>query len=288
MQALSLINGDGNQNRQVAILVCPNGDVHQSSWLLRACGRQRKVVIGMYQKSAEPRGVFDDFSFVSVAASALTAATSFLLSSKIGLAGSLIGAVVAAAISTAATQVYRGLLVASAERIRYVAETGHMAPSHMHHQHMHHAAPRILGRLVVFAVMISLLGVLASAAFIAFATRGEGLGPTEWEPSATIEETAEELVDEAKEVKDTVKEVASDAAAKASETGAAVETGEGAEATTESTQTTTTDTTTGTNESQVKEVAETPSEPVAVPTEPTAPSEPAAPVVEETGATTQQ
>jgi hypothetical protein len=240
----------------------------------------------MYQKSAEPRGVFDDFSFVSVAASALTAATSFLLSSKIGLTGSMIGAVVAAVISTAATQVYRGMLVASAERIRYVAETGHMAPSHMHHQRRHHAAPRILGRLIVFAVIISLLGVLASAAFIAFATRGEGLGPTEWEPSATIEETTEELVDEAKEVKDTVKEVAADAAAKVSETGA-VATSEGTEATTETTQTTT-DTTTGTNESQVKEVTETPSEPVAVPTEPAAPSEPAAPVVEETGATTQQ
>lgn len=285
MQALSLIHGDGNQNRQVAILVCPNGDVHQSSWLLRARGRQRKVVIGMYQKSAEPRGVFDDFSFVSVVASALTAATSFLLSSKIGLAGSLIGAVVAAVISTAATQVYRGMLVASAERIRYVAETGHMAPSHLHHQRRHHAAPRILGRLVVFAVVISLLGVLASAAFIAFATRGEGLGPTEWEPSATIEEKTEELVEEAKEVKDTVKEVAAEATAKASETDVAGKAAESAEATTETTQTTPTAQTTNASETAVEEEVETPSEPVEAPSEPAAP---AAPVVEETGATAQQ
>ncbi|MBR2682966.1 MAG: hypothetical protein IKE22_06860, partial [Atopobiaceae bacterium] len=72
----------------------------------------------MVQSSQKTRGVFDDFSMSTVLASALTAATSFFLTSKIGLAGSLVGAIIAATISTVATQVYKGVLLASADKIK--------------------------------------------------------------------------------------------------------------------------------------------------------------------------
>ena len=157
----------------------------------------------MSQKSDKPRGVFDDFSFSTVVASALTAATSFLLSSKIGLAGSLIGAMSAAVISTACTQVYKGMLTASADRIKEVAEPTvvfgeHMGSGTRYTSARTHEIGRFARRLVVFAACVSLAAVLVSAAVIAFATRGAGLGPTSWE-TATVVEEAEETASEAKD-----------------------------------------------------------------------------------------
>lgn len=66
----------------------------------------------------QKKGVFSELSGTAVIASALAAATSFALQSKIGLAGSIIGVGVAAAASTIATQVYKGMLNASAEKIK--------------------------------------------------------------------------------------------------------------------------------------------------------------------------
>ena len=153
-------------------------------------GRRRKVVIYMSQLSNKPHGIFDDFSFTAVAASALTAATSFLLTSKIGLAGSLIGAMVAAVISTVSTQVYKGMLTASAERIREAAEPTIAFGQHISSEaHLRHA-PTV------------------SAAVIAFATRGAGLGPTTWEAVAVVEEAKEAASD----AKDAASEVKEDAA----------------------------------------------------------------------------
>ncbi|MBR1828212.1 MAG: hypothetical protein IJ781_01695 [Atopobiaceae bacterium] len=150
----------------------------------------------MSQESDKPRGVFDDFSFSAVVASALTAATSFLLTSKIGLAGSLIGAMVAAVISTASTQVYKGMLTASAERIKEVAEPTISSGQHVAKDSRHAYAPthdigRIARRLAIFAACVSLVAVLVSAAIIALATRGEGLGPTTWEYVPAVEEVSE-------------------------------------------------------------------------------------------------
>lgn len=176
-------------------------------------GRRRKVVIYMSQLSNKPHGIFDDFSFTAVAASALTAATSFLLTSKIGLAGSLIGAMAAAVISTVSTQVYKGMLTASAERIREVAEPTIAFGQHISSEaHLRHAPTHDLGRfarrLAVFAACVSLAAVLVSAAVIAFATRGAGLGPTTWEAVAVVEEAKEAASD----AKDAASEVKEDAA----------------------------------------------------------------------------
>ena len=58
------------------------------------------------------RGVFDDFSVTQVIASALSAVTSLLLSTKIGIVGGVVGVAVGAAVAAIATQVYKGLLSA--------------------------------------------------------------------------------------------------------------------------------------------------------------------------------
>ena len=64
----------------------------------------------------------------SVVASALAAVTSFALQSKIGLAGSIIGVGVAAAATAVATQVYKGMLAASAEKIKAIPDQDRLSP----------------------------------------------------------------------------------------------------------------------------------------------------------------
>ena len=71
--------------------------------------------------------VLEDFSMAQVIASALSAVTSLLLSSRIGVIGGVVGVAVGAAVAAVATQLYKGLLSASAERIRDAAEQ--QAPS---------------------------------------------------------------------------------------------------------------------------------------------------------------
>ncbi|WP_314945806.1 hypothetical protein [Olsenella uli] len=70
------------------------------------------------------KSLFEDFSMTAVVASALASVTSFALSSKIGLAGSLIGVGIAAAASAIASQVYKSVLSASAEKIKGLGEQG--------------------------------------------------------------------------------------------------------------------------------------------------------------------
>lgn len=69
--------------------------------------------------SQDKKNLFDNVSFAAVIASALAAATSLFLSTKIGLAGSIIGAAVAAGASSLAMQVYQSILSKSAEKIRH-------------------------------------------------------------------------------------------------------------------------------------------------------------------------
>lgn len=69
------------------------------------------------------KGLFEDFSFSTVIASGLAAATSFALASQIGIAGSIIGTLIGGFASAAASQVYRSLLSASADKLRQVGPT---------------------------------------------------------------------------------------------------------------------------------------------------------------------
>lgn len=70
------------------------------------------------QTNNEQRGLFDGLSLVQVVAAALAAVTSVLLSSQIGIAGSIIGVAVASVVSTVASQVYRNTLLRSADKLR--------------------------------------------------------------------------------------------------------------------------------------------------------------------------
>ena len=63
-------------------------------------------------------GLLDGLSVPQVAAGALAAVTSMLLSSKIGIAGSVIGVAVGSVVSTVASQVYKQFLQASADKLR--------------------------------------------------------------------------------------------------------------------------------------------------------------------------
>lgn len=60
-------------------------------------------------------------SFSQLLAGALAAVTSFLLSSKIGIAGSVIGVAVASIVSTAASQIYQNVIDASSKKLQNAA-----------------------------------------------------------------------------------------------------------------------------------------------------------------------
>lgn len=80
--------------------------------------------------AAKPQGflrsLFDDLSIAQVIAGALAAATVFLLSSVIGVAGSLIGAAIGSVISAVSSQIYKKALSASADKLRDVGPTSLM------------------------------------------------------------------------------------------------------------------------------------------------------------------
>ena len=61
---------------------------------------------------------FKGISFSSICAGALAAVTSFLLSAKIGIAGSVIGVAAGSVVSAVATQVYKNVLKVSGEKIQ--------------------------------------------------------------------------------------------------------------------------------------------------------------------------
>lgn len=81
----------------------------------------RKNAAQQPTSDTEKTGVLSNVSFTTVIASALAAGTSLVLSSKIGLAGSVIGTVVAAAVSSLALQIYQSLLSKTAEKVNDVA-----------------------------------------------------------------------------------------------------------------------------------------------------------------------
>ncbi|WP_293824699.1 hypothetical protein [uncultured Parolsenella sp.] len=171
------------------------------------------------------KGLLDELSLSQVVAGALAAVTSVALSSKIGIAGSLIGVAVASVVSTVASQLYRGMLRRGSDKLRELASTdeaadqvnpygldrrasddeplspiygasGQDAPAprvapasireaaHLRHQQTIHR------RVMVAAVVSSLVAVAATALVILAATHGEGLGQrigAVEQPAATTE-----------------------------------------------------------------------------------------------------
>ncbi|MBO7664949.1 MAG: hypothetical protein J6S33_00140 [Aeriscardovia sp.] len=73
------------------------------------------------QQDNDQRGLkkfFKDISWAQIIASGLSAITVFLLSAKIGLAGSIIGAALASIISTVTSQLYRNVLDESSKHVK--------------------------------------------------------------------------------------------------------------------------------------------------------------------------
>ncbi len=168
--------------------------------------------IGQTMAIAPKKGLFDDISIPQIIAGAAAAATSVALASKIGIAGSVIGAAVSSVITVVSSQVYRHFISASAEAIKgthaavdYPA--GAYEPVEFNaEEHLGGAATtqemrQIAGRattarvapdslrakaaaersqtqkkVIVFSIAIAIAAVIACTGAILITTAGEGLG----------------------------------------------------------------------------------------------------------------
>lgn len=168
--------------------------------------------IGQTMAIAPKKGLFDDISIPQIIAGAAAAATSVALASKIGIAGSVIGAAVSSVITVVSSQVYRHFISASAKALKgthaavdYPA--GAYEPVELDaEEHLGGAATtqemrQIAGRattarvapntlrakaaaersqtqkkVIVFSIAIAIVAVIACTGAILITTAGEGLG----------------------------------------------------------------------------------------------------------------
>ena len=174
------------------------------------------------------RGLLEDLSVSQVLAGALAAVTSVALSSRIGIAGSLIGVAAASVVSTVASQLYRGMLRRANDKIRELASSdgeqpgtggqnpygldkpplahgqaaepatsatsARIAPAALRAEAHRRRQQTIHRRVMAAAVVSSLVAVAISAGVVLLATNGEGLGQrvgaTEARTSTATTETA--------------------------------------------------------------------------------------------------
>lgn len=168
--------------------------------------------IGQTMAIAPKKGLFDDISIPQIIAGAAAAATSVALASKIGIAGSVIGAAVSSVITVVSSQVYRHFISASANALKgthadvdYPA--GAYEPVELNaEEHLGGAATtqemrQIAGRattarvapnslrakaaaersqtqkkVIIFSIAIAIVAVIACTGAILITTAGEGLG----------------------------------------------------------------------------------------------------------------
>lgn len=168
--------------------------------------------IGQTMAIAPKKGLFDDISIPQIIAGAAAAATSVALASKIGIAGSVIGAAVSSVITVVSSQVYRHFISASAEALKgthaavdYPA--GAYEPVELNaEEHLGGAATtqemrQVAGRattarvapnslrakaaeersqtqkkVIIFSIALAIVAVIACAGAILITTAGEGLG----------------------------------------------------------------------------------------------------------------
>ena len=168
--------------------------------------------IGQTMAIAPKKGLFDDISIPQIIAGAAAAATSVALASKIGIAGSVIGAAVSSVITVVSSQVYRHFISASAKALKgthadvdYPA--GAYEPVELNaEEHLGGAATtqemrQVAGRAttarvapnslrakaaaersqtqkkgIVFSIAIAIVAVIACTGAILITTAGEGLG----------------------------------------------------------------------------------------------------------------
>ena len=168
--------------------------------------------IGQTMAIAPKKGLFDDISIPQIIAGAAAAATSVALASKIGIAGSVIGAAVSSVITVVSSQVYRHFISASAEALKGThADVDYPAGAYEPvefnaEEHLGGAATtqemrQIAGRattarvapnslrakaaaersqtqkkVIIFSIAIAIVAVFACTGAILITTAGEGLG----------------------------------------------------------------------------------------------------------------
>lgn len=152
----------------------------------------------------EKKSILSQLSMPAVVAASLTSVTSFLLSSKLGLTGSLIGAAIAAAVSTIASQLYNAMIRRSIEKVKGLSETVFASPEEQRAtsktnpnlyvpqaQGMNEGlslahAKQLAIRTFVVAAVAALIALLGYTAVVNVATQGQGIGPSIEEISAPI------------------------------------------------------------------------------------------------------
>ena len=167
--------------------------------------------IGQTMAIAPKKGLFDDISIPQIIAGAAAAATSVALASKIGIAGSVIGAAVSSVITVVSSQVYRHFISASAEALKGTHADDYPAGAYEPvefnaEEHLDGAATtqemrQIAGRattarvapnslrakaaaersqtqkkVIVLSIAIAIVAVIACTGAILITTAGEGLG----------------------------------------------------------------------------------------------------------------
>lgn len=168
--------------------------------------------IGQTMAIAPKKGLFDDISIPQIIAGAAAAATSVALASKIGIAGSVIGAAVSSVITVVSSQIYRHFISASAKAIKGTHAAvdypvGAYEPVELNaNEHLGGAATtqemrQVAGRattarvapnslrakaaaersqtqkkVIVFSIAIAIVAVIACVGAILITTAGEGLG----------------------------------------------------------------------------------------------------------------
>lgn len=147
-------------------------------------------------------GLLSDLSVPQVAAGALAAVTSMLLTNQIGIAGSVIGVAVGSVVSTVASSVYKRMVATGASTIKEKISTSddeqgvtrpldvhegtvdasgaRIAPEELrqrvHAQQAARTHKKVAVGVIVVAVVAALIGVALSAGFVSLATAGQGLG----------------------------------------------------------------------------------------------------------------
>ncbi len=137
------------------------------------------------QGEAPKKGILSQLSMPAVVAAILTSITSFMLSSKLGLAGSLIGAALVSAVSTIASQLYNAMINSSVEKIHDLSDQMHtmvfdrldaeMLPAS---PHVSRDAARVVRRSFAVAMAAALLALFVYSEVVDVATQGQGIGPT--------------------------------------------------------------------------------------------------------------
>lgn len=147
-------------------------------------------------------GLLSDLSVPQVAAGALAAVTSMLLTNQIGIAGSVIGVAVGSVVSTVASSVYKRMVATGASTLKEKISTSddepgvtrpldvhegtvdasgaRIAPEELrqrvHAQQAARTHKKVAVGVIVVAVVAALIGVALSAGFVSLATAGQGLG----------------------------------------------------------------------------------------------------------------